>query len=217
MYNVILAASIVAIAFNPVAWLLVRPGERVLRGAGPLWSWLDRQGPPLPPVPPAEGHVVVLGYGRVGELTGHALRHLDVPHVVVEADVRRARRLAESGQAVVWGDAAMAEVLAQTALERATLLVVALPDESSTYMAVANARRLHPHLPIIVRAGDREELPALRELGVTEVVVPEYEGGLELMRQTLLGLGYDSEEALHYSHAVRDIHYGAEEPGGHLA
>lgn len=216
VYNVILAASIVAIAFNPVAWLLVRPGERALRGLPPVWRWLDRQGPPPPPIPPSAAHVVILGYGRVGELTGHALQHLDVPHVIVEADLRRARQLSQAGQAVVWGDAATAEVLEQTGLERARLLVVALPDESSTFMAVANARRAHPGLPIVVRASGREELPALREMGVLEVVVPEYEGGLELMRQTLLGLGFESEEALHYSHAVRDTHYGAAEADAQL-
>ena len=46
-------------------------------------------------------------------------------------------------------------------------------------------------------------------MGAQEVVVPEYEGGLELMRQALIALGYEAEEALHYSHAVRDIHYTA--------
>jgi hypothetical protein len=60
-----------------------------------------------------------------------------------------------------------------------------------------------------VRARSGGEIGVFRELGANEVVVPEYEGGLELMRQTLAAIGYDVEEALHLSHAVRDIHYQA--------
>ncbi|MCC7365195.1 MAG: cation:proton antiporter [Dehalococcoidia bacterium] len=217
-YNVLLAASIISIAFNPLAWRLLQPGERFLQGTGPLWRILERQGPPLPQVEVGEGHVVILGYGRVGELTGHALDHLGVPHIIVEADLPRARRLVAAGKTVVWGDAALPEVIEQTRLDHARLLAVALPDENTTFLAVANARRLHPELPIVVRARDRLEVPVLREMGVAEIVVPEYEGGLALMRQTLVSIGYEPEEALHYASAVRDIHYGfdtASEP--HLA
>lgn len=208
-YNVILGASVASIALNPVAWSMAPKGERWLRGTGPIWRILNRAGPPLPPAPPAAGHVVILGYGRVGELTGHALSHLDVPYIVVDADLAHVRRLVQARtSAVVWGDAASLDVLEQTSLRRARLVVIALPDENSTVLAVTNVRRLNPEVPIVVRARSREELPLLYHLTVQEVVVPEYEGGLELMRQALVGLGYNGEEAMHYSLAVRDTHYG---------
>jgi hypothetical protein len=55
----------------------------------------------------------------------------------------------------------------------------------------------------------------LRSLGASEVVVPEYEGGLEMMRQTLISLGYDPEESLHLVKAVRDVHYGENTASAH--
>jgi CPA2 family monovalent cation:H+ antiporter-2 len=73
---------------------------------------------------------------------------------------------------------------------------------------MVNARAMNPDLTIIARARHREELDELYGLGAREVVVPEIEGGLELMRQSLAALGFDSSEALVYADAIRDTVYG---------
>jgi monovalent cation:H+ antiporter-2, CPA2 family len=207
-YNVILAAAVVSITLNPLAFRVIVPGERILRGTGPLWRWLDRQGPPPAMGAQVSNHVVVAGYGRVGQLTGHALAQMQLPFVVIESNLELARRLTLARINTVWGDAANSEVLQMANVGEARLLVVSVPDESTTMLAMVNAQKLNPTLPIIVRARHGGEVAELMSMGAREVVVPEYEGGLELMRQTLVALGYDAEEALHYSHAVRDIHYG---------
>jgi CPA2 family monovalent cation:H+ antiporter-2 len=93
------------------------------------------------------------------------------------------------------------------------MVVVATPDESSALLAVTNTRRLNPGCWIIVRGRSAGEVDTFRQLGANEVVVPEFEGGLELMRQSLIALGNDPEETLHLSHAMRDVHYQAAEHG----
>jgi CPA2 family monovalent cation:H+ antiporter-2 len=211
VYNVLLGASVASIALNPLLLMLGPAAERLLRGrAGPVWRFLDRQGE-LPEHPvPGQGHVVILGYGRVGELTGHALRTVDIPFVVVEEDLERARQLVRGGHAVVWGDAASGDILAQAGVTGARLVVVALPDENSTLLAVQHVRRVAPGVPVVVRARVREEVALLVALGIEEVVVPEYEGGLELMSRALVYLGYPEEEAEAFRMAVRDITYDLE-------
>ncbi len=184
--------------------------ERVFRRAGVLWRWADRQGPLPEAREGLAGHAVIAGYGRVGQLTGHALGQLDVPFLAVDSDIELVRRLAGAGIPAAWGDTASVEVLHRAAIERASLLVVCVPDESTALLTVANARRLNPGLRVIVRARDAGEVAMMRQLGADEVVVPEYEGGLELMRQALVALGYDAAEALRFSRAVRDTHYLAE-------
>ncbi|MDZ7729165.1 MAG: cation:proton antiporter [Dehalococcoidia bacterium] len=208
-YNVLLAAAVGSIAVNPLAFRIAGRADRWLRGTGPLWRYVDRQGPVPVTGAVRPNHVVVLGYGRVGELTGHALESLDIPFVIVEGDLERARRLSNAGFSVVWGDASNAAILEQASIEHASLLVAALPDEASTVLAVQHARRMAPNVPIIARARLRDELAMLRKSGVSEAVVPEYEGGLELMRQALTYLGYPDEEAERYRQAIRDIHYDA--------
>ncbi len=207
-YNVILAAAIVSITVNPLAFASVPVIERALRRVKPLWRWADRQGEDPGPHEPISGHVVIAGYGRVGELTGHSLAQLGVPYRVLENDLALVRRLNNSGVPAIWGDAATLELLAMAHVDRARLIVICVPDESTSLLTIANARKLNPSIPIIVRARHREEIAVLMELGATEVVVPEYEGGLELMRQTLVSLGYDDEETLRLSRAMRDLHYG---------
>ncbi len=208
-YNVILAASVITITLNPAAFALLGPAERFLRGKPPLWELIDRQGPPVAPyAEQMRGHVIIAGYGRVGELTGHALQQLSIPFVVVEADIGLARRLSSALVPVVWGDCATPEVLEQCSVRQARLLVVAVPDESTALLTVRNAMRGNPAINTVVRGRTSGEIELLHQMGAQEVVVPELEGGLEIMRQTLLMLGFDSEETLSFRGAQRDIHYG---------
>jgi monovalent cation:H+ antiporter-2, CPA2 family len=206
-YNVVLATAVISITLNPVAFGGISALERLLRAAGPLWNWANHQGSVPQPVE-LSGHVVVAGYGRVGQLTGHSLQQIGIPFNVIDADLELVRRLSHAQIPAIWGDAATAEVLATAGLARARLLAVCVPDGTSALLAITNARKLNPTVPIVVRARDADEIALMRSLGVKDVVVPEYEGGLELMRQVLVALGFESEEALHFSHAVRDIHYG---------
>ena len=210
-YNVVLAAAVISILLNPLAFWAIRHIEPALRGVAPIWRIIDRQGPPLEIPLPRAGHVVIAGYGRVGELTGHALAQLGLAYIVVESNLDYVRRLIASGIPAVWGDAARPEVMERASVEHARLLVVSVPDETSALLAVSNARRLNPALAIIVRARSAHEIPEFRHLGANEIVVPEYEGGLEIMRQSLVVMGYDAQEALSLSNAVRDIHYESAE------
>ena len=208
-YNVVLAVAVISITLNPLAYRMIEPFEKLLRGRPPIWRILDRQGEPPSQAEKLRDHAIVCGFGRVGELTGHALRQLDIPFVVVDTNLERVRRLSAAGTPVVWGDSANSEILEKASIQHARIVIVATPDESSGLLAVTNARRLNPAAIILVRGRSSDDVAVFRGLGANEVVVPELEGGLELMRQTLVAIGHDAEEALHFSLAVRDIHYQA--------
>jgi CPA2 family monovalent cation:H+ antiporter-2 len=90
-----------------------------------------------------------------------------------------------------------------------------LPDENTTLLAIHSIRRISPSVKVVVRARTREELAILAQLGVDEVVVPEYEGGLELMSQALIALGYPAQDAELYRMAIRDTHYDIESVAHH--
>jgi len=198
---------VVSITVNPLAYMAAARLEPLLKRLGSPWTFVNRQGsvPDVDEIP--EASVIIAGYGRVGELTGHALAQLGIPFVVIEANIGLVRRLRPAGINAVWGDVASPEVLSKAGIEHARALILAVPDESSALLAMANARHVSRSLPIVVRAPRSDQVQAFRALGATEVVVPAHEGGLEIMRQALVVLGYDSEEALHFSHAVRDTLY----------
>jgi monovalent cation:H+ antiporter-2, CPA2 family len=207
-YSLILAGALLSIMLNPLMYRAMPVAEAFLKRRQPLWDWIDGQGvdPSLTPHGMVN-HVVVVGYGRVGEHIVGVLQRLDVPRLVVEIDAGRAAEFSQRGIPTLFGDAANSEVLDYAGLEHARALVVTLPDEAATEMIVAAARSIAPNLPIVARAATTLGVNRLTKLGAQDVIHPELEGGLEVMRHTLLALGYPAGEVQRYADAVRRDQY----------
>jgi CPA2 family monovalent cation:H+ antiporter-2 len=208
-YSLILAGSLLSIMVNPLMFRSIKTVERVMQRMSPqLWERFDQH--PLQPADlalPREGHVVVVGYGRVGQHIVNVLERLGVPRLVIEIDSGRAAEFNARGIPTLFGDAANSDVLIHAGLERARALVVTLPDETATEMVVAAARKIAPNLPIIARAATTKGVGRLLNLGAHVVIHPELEGGLEVMRHTLLCLGYPATQVQGYTDAVRRDEY----------
>jgi CPA2 family monovalent cation:H+ antiporter-2 len=207
-YSLILAGALLSIMVNPLMFRLIPHAERLLQKAPKLWRLLDRHGPaPAPVAESLDGHVVIVGYGRVGQHLVDMLGHLGIPRLVVEIDAGRAAEFERQGVPTLYGDAANSEVLDFAQLGRARALVVTLPNEAAAEMVVAAGRSLAPELPIIARAATRSGVERLIELGAQDVIHPELEGGLEVLRHTLLTLRYPPGEVQQYADAVRRDQY----------
>jgi CPA2 family monovalent cation:H+ antiporter-2 len=203
-YSLLLAAALVSITLNPVLFRLVAPLERGLGRWAPLRRWLERAPPPGDALVPRGGeHVVVVGGGRVGRQIVEVLGRVGVPRLVVEADAARAEELLAHGVPVLFGDAANSEILDHAGLHRARALVITIPDEAAAGLAVAGARHLAPGLPIVARAATQKGLGHLSALGADDVIHPELEGGLQIVRHTLLRLGFPMREVQKYGDVVR--------------
>ncbi len=207
-YSLILAGALLSITLNTPMFRLVHPMERWLQRFPALWKLLDRHGPaPILIEESIKDHVVIVGYGRVGRHIVSLLGQMSIPHLVVDADAERVEELDRLGIPSLYGDAANSEVLKHAGLGRARALVVAGPDEDASALVVAAARDLAPELPIIARATSEEGTKRLTQLGAGDVIHPELEGGLEIVRHTLLQLGFPLQEIFRYTDAVRHDHY----------
>lgn len=207
-YSLILAGALISIVLNPLLFRLLPGAERALRRVPALWRRLDRHGPaPRLAAPTLTDHVVIVGAGQVGAHIVTVLERLRVPCLILELDAQRAAEFDRRGIPTLFGDAANSEVLTHAGLDHARTLVVTLPDEAATEMVVATARDLAPDLPIIARAGTREGVRRLDQLGAAEVIHPELEGGLEVVRHTLLTLGFPASQVQPFTDAVRRDHY----------
>lgn len=207
-YSLILAGALLSIILNTPMFRLVDGWERWLQGRPPIWKLLDRHTPPPPLIEESiKGHVVIVGYGRVGHHIVDLMGELGIPHLVVESDSQRVEELAQRGVPALYGDAANSEILTHTSLAHARALVVTGPDEDANALIVTAARDLAPELPIIARAASEEGTKRLAQIGARDVILPELEGGLELVRHTLLQLGYPLQEIIRYTDAVRHDHY----------
>jgi len=202
-YSLILAGAIVSITVNPMMFLLIGPTERWLRTFPSLWKVLDRHG--IAPLPPASmrDHVVIVGSGRVGRHLAATLGAQNVPRLVVESNPHVLRKLQALSVPVLYGDAANSEILQHAALPHARSLVITVPDDASALAMVKAARELAPNLRILARASSWNGARQLLDAGVQHIVRPELEGGVEMVRQTLIDLEFDGAEAQELADAVR--------------
>lgn len=210
-YSMMLAGALFSIMINPVMFRLIKPAERFFQRHPAVWKLLNRQGPEAPQLNEAiNDHVVIVGYGRVGHHIVSLLGEMNIPHLVVEADAERVNELNVRRIPNLYGDAANSEVLTHAGLERARALVIAGPDEDASALVAATTRDIAPELPVIARASSEEGIKRLTTFGAQDVIHPELEGGLEIVRHTLLKLGFPLQEIYRYTDAVRHDHYNTQ-------
>ena len=203
-YAILLAAAILSITLNSFMLRLAAPIERALRGWPTLWRAIDRHGaePPLPKEI-LTNHVVIVGCGRVGRHIAEALGKLGIQRLVVEVDPSRIEKLQALGVPVLFGDAGSSEILDHAALDRARALVITLPDDAAALAVTETAHADAPSLHIVARASTWDGARRLVAAGATTIVRPELEGGVEIVRRTLLELDLPVRDVQRYSELVR--------------
>lgn len=179
--DLILAAALISIALNPVMFSLVGPTERWLHRHTKFASKLDASANPLAELPMTTeakylaGHIVLVGWGRVGKQIGSDLAAEGVPYVVVESNREFVESHRQGGGAAVWGDATDALVLVQAHIREARALVIATPETVQVRTMVETARTLNPSVEVIVRSHNAEEADLLERDGAGKVFVGEHE------------------------------------------
>jgi CPA2 family monovalent cation:H+ antiporter-2 len=121
------------------------------------------------------GHVVLVGFGRVGRRVAHALRARGLRYVVVEENRDFVEELRSKDLPAVAGDAVEPEVLIQAHIARASLLIVAMPDAARTCRMLEIARMLNPHIGSIARVHSDDEAELLTKENVGSVFFGEQE------------------------------------------
>lgn len=135
------------------------------------------------------GHAIVVGYGRVGRRVVAGLRAVELPVTVIEDDLHLVREITRQGITAVYGDASYRAILEAAQVDRARLVVVALPDAGATRAVVLNARRANPTAPILARVAREEYDERVRQAGATAIVGPERAGALLLLEESARALG----------------------------
>ena len=152
-------------------------------------------------------HVVIVGGGRVGFQIARILKRFGMPFVIVDLDHRRFDQAKAAGMAVVYGDAGQEAVLEAARVKTAALLVLTIPGLVSARTVAEQSRRMNGGLTIVARTAGPDFFDSLKEAGVSEVVLPEFEGSLEMTRQSLLHLRVPPTEIQRYTDTARQELY----------
>ncbi|OUP10369.1 cation:proton antiporter [Collinsella sp. An2] len=209
-YSLILGGAVVSIALNSFVFKGIGPIEDWMRGHKRLSGLYERHVHHFePPADNLGGHVVVVGYGHAGRCVTEVVKNLDIPCLVVERELQVAEEAETDGLSVLVGDAANSEILSHAHLDTARVLVIAGNGDGAAEQIAREARELAPNLRIVTRAETEDGVAALVAAGADDVVRPELEGGIELMRHTMLDLGYRPKQIQDYANDLRASGYEA--------
>jgi len=209
-YDLALTCTVLTMALSPLVSNFALP-------LGRLWRRWRKPSGTLPRVEPLgqpmRDHAIVAGYGRTGQAAARVLQRAQIPLVVVELSHSVYGSLSHEGPQSIWGDITGEEILRAAQIETARVLLLTVPDQSSVQLTVQRARRLNPKISIIARAFHPRDIPELHKLGAHCVVQPEFEGGIEMVRQALAQYNPDdaasrliSDLRAEFYHQPGDIH-----------
>jgi CPA2 family monovalent cation:H+ antiporter-2 len=203
------AAIVVSIALTPLLAFLGQKLAAVIRDRrGNKASSLTEESQQL------ASHVLVAGYGRVGQAICRLLDNAEIGYVALDLNVQRVLRARAQGLPVYFGDAARIDVLRAAGADRAQLAVIAIDNPA---MAERMAEALHvtaPDLPVVARAWDSGHAARLARHGVNEAVPEDIEIGLGLGEAMLrrLGHGQGKVDAFIAAFRAEQQVYGSAEP-----
>jgi monovalent cation:H+ antiporter-2, CPA2 family len=153
------------------------------------------------------GHVVVAGYGRVGQVIVNILQSQGYAVLVLENSEACVQRLRMHQIPYIFGDADSELVLEKAYLETAKALTIALPDPASSRLLLKRALNIAPNLDVIARSHTDKEIDTLTQMGAIEVVQPEFEAALELGNHLLKTLGAGESHIRTVINTIRQDRY----------
>ena len=152
-------------------------------------------------------HVIICGYGRVGQTIARFLQQEQIPFLAVDDDAVRVKRARASGEPVYFGSARKLAVLRHLGLADASLLIISFDDHVAARDMITLIREQHPNLPILVRTRDDAHLLELQEAGATEVIPETLEASLMLVSHVMAALGQPGEKVFESIAQVRRERY----------
>ncbi len=119
-----------------------------------------------------ENHVVICGYGRVGQMLADHLSEADRTFVIIDKDSRQVESILEQDYLFIEGDATEETVLQKARVDKASVVATVLPNDAANVFIVLSCRALNPRLTIIARANQTSSEAKLKQAGTDKVVMP---------------------------------------------
>lgn len=141
-----------------------------------------------------QGHVIIVGFGRTGQLLAKILSDQAIQYVAIENDMNRSTRCHPLGQPVYFGDVSRPELLHRVHASQAAAIVLTMDHADATLHAVRAIRREFGAVPLFARARDEHHARALKEAGANLVTPEALETGLQLTAFVLHTMGLSSEK-----------------------
>jgi CPA2 family monovalent cation:H+ antiporter-2 len=208
MAQPVLAALIISMLVSPL----------VIRSNSDLTAWMESGDAPtlaeldqemLATRSLAErDHVVICGYGRVGQNVARLLEDEGFEYISLDLDPGRVRRARQAGDPVHYGDAGKAEILERVGLAHANAVVISFSDPLYANRIVETIRKFRDDVPILVRTRDDAHMKLLQQSGASVIVPETIESSLILSAHVLNLLSVPLSRIIRKLERIRGHQYG---------
>ena len=204
-YSLILSVAVCSMIVSPLIDDLTAPAYSFLRRT--VWRKAVVCDDIVLPSGSLTGHIIIAGGELVARSAAHLFSSLHLPYVLIESDHAAFQAARNDGLNAMFGDPREELILTKANISEARIFLAASTVFEENLSAIKSVRRLNPSLPLITRADTPDEVSALREYKVFEIVQAKFEASLEMTRQALLSLKVQSIDIQNYTDGVRFNHY----------
>lgn len=130
-------------------------------------------------------HIIILGFGRVGQSVAKMLKLEALPYVAIDVDPIRVQESRTAGEAILYGDVAQKSILQTANITQAKLAIVTFDEHHKALKVINTIKHLNPDVSILVRTRKDYDMQDLYDAGAIQVVPEVQEGSLMLISQVL--------------------------------
>jgi len=145
-------------------------------------------------LPKNDGHVVISGFGRVGQIVARILTAKGIPFTALDPDPDQVQLVSQFGNKSYFGDASRLAILEAAETAKAKAFVLAIDDVDKSLKTAELVRTYFPHVPVYARARNRRHVHQLMDLGVQHIERETFLSAVELTRDVLRDLGLSEGE-----------------------
>ena len=202
--SILLGAGVLSMAITPYMINNARKWSIILSKEPPVETEHLTE---LPENTDLSDHVIICGFGRIGQTVSRFLKQESIKFVAIDIDPLRTTKAREAGENVLFGSSRQAELLKAAHLSQAKLVVIAFGNDKQSLDVVQKVRSLSPDVPILVRTRNDDQLNALQAAGANQVVPESLEGSLMLVSQVLSLTGVPFSRIMRRVQKERKDHY----------
>lgn len=152
-------------------------------------------------------HVILCGFGRVGQTVGRFLHSSNRPFLALDMDIKRVHEARAAGERVYYGDASKQTILDAAALDKSKVVIITFSDFHASIKILKTIRSINKEIPILVRTLDDKHVNELTDAGANEVVPDTFESSIMLASHLLLMIGHPPSQVLKQTRDIRKNRY----------
>ena len=141
-------------------------------------------------------HVIIVGFGRFGQIVARILAVEQIPFTALEKDSTQVDFVRKFGSKIFYGDASRTDLLHAAKAHEARALVLAIDDPEESVHAAEIIRSNFPDLTILARARNRQHAFRLMDLNIKVVIRETLDSSLRMSEELLETLNYEETDAI---------------------